>query len=566
MTMNTVIRILLAAGLCLLADPAAAQKRPYPPELPDAREEIYRTTEEAVLRLWVFEPPNHQSSDSRPAVVFFFGGGWNGGSPAQFAPQSRQLAERGMVAMVADYRVRSRNGTLANIAVSDAKAAIRWVRANADRLGVDPDRIAAAGGSAGGHLAAATATLPSHDDSNDGLNISSQPNALLLFNPVLITAPFAGQAEPATERFEKLKPRLGAEPESMSPYHHVRPGLPPTIVFHGEADKTVPYQTAELFTEAMRTAGNRCELVGYPGEGHGFFNSGRGIGSAYTDTMRRTDAFLVSLGWLASKSPHLKLMTFNLRYGLADDGDHDWQNRSPGVIQVLQEEAPDIFGVQEALRFQMDFINDQLPAYQELGEARDGGTQGEYSALFFDPVRFEAIRNGTFWFSDTPDQPSQHWGNRFNRICTWAEFLDRQSQQTFYVFNVHWDHESQESRDKSAAMLTGKMVSLVPAGTPFFAMGDFNAGEENSAILYLRSAQNFGSHQAMIDTFRQLHPNDSNVGTIHHFSGDDQGDKIDYVFMSPAFPVVDARIIKSQYNGLYPSDHFPVVAEIVLKD
>jgi len=286
--------------LCvLLVIPSLAQPADYPPDIPGARVEIYASLEDVNLKAWIFEPPGHQSSDRRAAIVFFFGGGWSGGSPGQFEQQASYLAARGMVAIAADYRVRSRHETLANVAVSDARAAINWVRTNAGRLGVDPNRIAAAGGSAGGHLAAATALLPYHDSRDNDQGSGAMPNALVLFNPVLITAPVPELTGLNRERLENLEDRLGAEPESMSPFHHIRPGLPPAIIFNGKADKTVPYRHAELFTDEMRASGNRCELVGYPGQGHGFFNHGRGDGSVYTDTMRQTDEFLVSLGWLA---------------------------------------------------------------------------------------------------------------------------------------------------------------------------------------------------------------------------------------------------------------------------
>jgi len=295
---NLATHLLLAAALIVLTAPVQAQKPAYPPEMPDARAEVYRSIDGIDLEAWFFEPTGHRAEDRRPAIVFFFGGGWNGGSPGQFGPQASYLAERGMVAIAVDYRVRSRQGTLANVAVSDAKAAIRWVRTHAGRLGVDPNRIAAAGGSAGGHLAAATATLPGHDVAGAGADVSSAPNALVLFNPVLITAPLPGQSEEQAEKLENLRRRLGAEPESMSPYHHVRPELPPTLILHGENDKTVPYQQVELFAEAMIATGNSCDLVGYPNQGHGFFNAHRSDNSAYPDTVRRMDDFLVSLGWL----------------------------------------------------------------------------------------------------------------------------------------------------------------------------------------------------------------------------------------------------------------------------
>jgi len=278
-----------------------AKKPTYPPEMPGARTEVYHSADSTDLKAWIFEPADHSPDDARPSIVFFFGGGWNGGTPGQFRPQAEYLAERGMVAIAVDYRVKSRQGTPARVAVSDAKAAIRWARTHADRLGIDPDRIAAGGGSAGGHLAAATATLPGHDDSKSTAAVSCVPNALVLFNPALITAPYSGQSEFEEQKYEKLERRLGAKPESMSPYHHVRPGLPPTIIFHGENDKTVPFHQAELFCDAMTAAANRCELVGYPGEGHGFFNAHRTDNSAYQDITAHMDDFLVSLGWLVKQ-------------------------------------------------------------------------------------------------------------------------------------------------------------------------------------------------------------------------------------------------------------------------
>ena len=299
--MSRVNRLMFILTIGIFAVSAQAQRPGYPPEMPGARAEVYRSAEAVDLKLWIFEPAGHSADDARPAIVFFFGGGWNGGSPAQFRPQSEYLAGRGMVAIAADYRVKSRNGTLANIAVSDAKAAVRWVRTHADRLGVDPDRIAAGGGSAGGHLAAGTAMLPGHDDTITAAGVSSAPNALVLFNPALITAAYPGQSDPEAAKFNNLRNRLGAEPETMSPFHNVRPGLPPTIIFHGKQDKTVPYRHAEMFTQAMVEAGNRCELVGYPDQGHGFFNQRRNDGAPYRDTVERMDGFLVSLGWLEQR-------------------------------------------------------------------------------------------------------------------------------------------------------------------------------------------------------------------------------------------------------------------------
>lgn len=263
----------------------------------ETRTETYKTIGDAKLDLTIQLPDGWKADDKRPAIVFFFGGGWSSGSPTQFANQSRYLASRGMVAMAADYRVKSRHNVKAAACVADAKSALRWVRANAARLGIDPQRIAAAGGSAGGHLAAAAATLPGLDDPADDKSVSCVPNALVLFNPALVLAPIDG-AE--SKGFEKVmtSERFGCEPAEISPAHHVKAGAPPTIIFHGKADTTVPYASAELFTKRMTAAGNRCELVGYEGKGHGFFNFGKAGNESGIETLKAADIFLTSLGWI----------------------------------------------------------------------------------------------------------------------------------------------------------------------------------------------------------------------------------------------------------------------------
>jgi acetyl esterase/lipase len=200
-----------------------------------------------------------------------------------------------MVAVVADYRVKSRQDAKPADCVADAKACVRWVRANANRLGIDPGRIAVGGGSAGGHLAAATATLPGLDTATDDKAISCRPDALVLYNPGTVMAPFPGlELKGFGAGLNKAK--FGCEPTEISPIHHVKKGLPPTIIFHGKADTTVPYATVEKFTEVMKAAGNRCELVGFDGQPHGFFNKAK-----YPETLEATDAFLVSLGYLPAK-------------------------------------------------------------------------------------------------------------------------------------------------------------------------------------------------------------------------------------------------------------------------
>lgn len=273
----------IALLLCLLAAPLLAAPA-YPPTFKDARVETYRKIDATELKLWMFGESDPKAP--KPAIVFFFGGGWNSGSPDQFENQARHFAKRGMIAITADYRVRSRQGVQVVECVKDAKAAIAWVRENAQRLGIDPTKIAASGGSAGGHLAAATGTI-------SGFGSDERPNAMILFNPACTLAPIAGWHPPGA-RAGLSTERFGVEAQVVSPAHHIGAHTPPTLILHGKADTTVPYASVTAFESAMKKAGRPCKLVGYDGAGHGFFNRG----GDYDKTLAEADGFLVELGWI----------------------------------------------------------------------------------------------------------------------------------------------------------------------------------------------------------------------------------------------------------------------------
>lgn len=305
--MRTVLAVLLSfAILGTLAAAEQKRKKPqrgwsYPPVLDGAHDEVYKTVGDVKLKIYIFTPEGHKAGDRRPAIVFFFGGGWQSGSPAQFEAQCKYFASRGMVAMTADYRVASRHGVKALQCVADAKSAVRWIRANAERLGVDPNRVAAGGGSAGGHVAACTGTIPGLDEPGENTAVSSKPDCMVLFNPALVLAPVPDKIPFPEGRIGDLGDRLGIEPEKLSPYHHVDRGDPPAIVFHGTADTTVPFRTAEIFAEKMQQAGNLCKLVPFEGRAHGFFNFGRGDNKDFVATVRMMDEFLSAQGFLDGK-------------------------------------------------------------------------------------------------------------------------------------------------------------------------------------------------------------------------------------------------------------------------
>lgn len=284
-------------------EPDASWK--YPPDMPGSRTEIYKRVGDVSLNAYIFEPKGHVAADSRPAIVFFFGGGWRGGTPGQFLPHCQHLAERGMVAISVDYRVKSRQDAWPQDCLEDAKSAIRWVRKNAKRLGIDPNRVATGGGSAGGHLAAATAIIKGFERESEDTSISSSPNAMVLFNPAVALTQVDGLKVVPEEKLEDIKERTHGRPEEIAPINHVRAGLPPSIIFHGTADPTVLFVSVEEFAKRMTAAGNRCELMPYKDQIHGFFNAGRGKGEArakanrnYHKTLVQMDAFLESLGYL----------------------------------------------------------------------------------------------------------------------------------------------------------------------------------------------------------------------------------------------------------------------------
>ncbi|MFP6693677.1 MAG: alpha/beta hydrolase fold domain-containing protein [Pirellulales bacterium] len=257
-----------------------------PLKIQAARAERYKTVGDVHLYLYVFTPENHKAADRRPAAIFFFGGGWVGGTPTQFVDHCRYLASRGMIALVADYRVRSRHGTTPFECVKDGKSAIRWTRAHAERLGIDPDRIAAGGGSAGGHVAAATGNCPGLEEDGEDTTVSSKPNALLLFNPVYDNGPDGYGYDRVKDRYKEI-----------SPLHNIRKGAPPTIAFLGTKDKLIPVATAKKYQSAMQSVGSRCDLHLYEGQPHGFFNKRRSA-EHYNKTVLEMDRFLKSLGYL----------------------------------------------------------------------------------------------------------------------------------------------------------------------------------------------------------------------------------------------------------------------------
>lgn len=265
----------------------------------------------------------------------------------------------------------------------------------------------------------------------------------------------------------------------------------------------------------------------------------------------------------------LHVMSFNIRYGTANDGPDHWKNRKEQVCELIGRSDCDLIGLQEALRFQIDEIRAAVPVYGEIGVGReDGRTKGEYSGILYRTDRLIVAEAGTFWLSDTPEVPgSMTWGNRITRVCTWGRFIHKPSGQAFYHFNTHFDHQSQPSREK-AAVLLARRIRDRQHPDPVVVTGDFNAGESNPAVRYLKGDLDLDGKTPVpfVDSFRLLHPEATEVGTFHAFKGTRTGDKIDYIFVQPDAKVLEARIWHDNEDGRYPSDHFPITARLVLPE
>jgi len=246
---------------------------------------VYKEINSTKLLMDVYYPEKMDSSKVYPAMVFFFGGGWSGGDRSQFINHAKYFSKRGLICFLVDYRIKSKNNTTPFESVKDAKSVIRFIRKKASSFKVDPTKIIASGGSAGGHLAAATALLDAYSESTDDLSISCIPNALVLFNPVFDNGP-GGYG------FEQIRD----EYKNFSPLHNIKKGAPPTIVFLGSNDKHIPVETAAYYKKVMEKVGSRCDLKIYDGQNHGFFNY-KNL-EYYKKTVMEADAFLVSLGYL----------------------------------------------------------------------------------------------------------------------------------------------------------------------------------------------------------------------------------------------------------------------------
>lgn len=283
--MNAKILIsILTLGL-LIVTPASAQKKDQETisfgslqkNLQPDKVITYKKVGNRELTLHFFYPEGYKPSDKRTAFVAIHGGGWRSGTPRRFYPYANALVDKGYVGISVEYRLLSKATNVFDC-VKDGRAALRYIRKHAEELGIDPDQIVVCGGSAGAHVAAGTSLFDGIDHEDEDIKVSCTPNAMVLLFPVIDTS--------AEGYGQKL---IGDKWETISPVHQVKKGVPPTLIFHGDEDKTTPYMGAKRFTDRMQEEGNLCELVTHPGGGHGHINSSMKL---FDDAMQRTDEFI----------------------------------------------------------------------------------------------------------------------------------------------------------------------------------------------------------------------------------------------------------------------------------
>ena len=256
-------------------------------------------------------------------------------------------------------------------------------------------------------------------------------------------------------------------------------------------------------------------------------------------------------------------VAFNIRFDNPKDGENAWPNRKEMVGKWIESESPDVIGLQEALRHQINDIKKVATAYSEYGVGRDDGkSRGEHCTILYLKKRFTLDKKdcGTFWFSDTPEKiASKSWGNEIPRICTWARLIHKKTGKGFYLYNVHYDHQSQSSRIRASNLIIERISNRKQSNEPIILMGDFNAAEKNPAITVFKEEP-----LKLVDTFRVVKPDEKMVKTFHGFRGGSfMGGKIDHVFILPKTAKVrSAEIVRFNKDERYLSDHYPVRAKL----
>lgn len=272
----------------------------------------------------------------------------------------------------------------------------------------------------------------------------------------------------------------------------------------------------------------------------------------------RTFSLLICLFALQATAQDIRIASYNLRYDSKGDSGNLWTSRYPIVSALIQFHDFDIFGTQEGLRHQIDTLAANLPDYAWYGLGRDDGqAKGEHSSIFYKKDKYKLLNKGDFWLSETPEKPGPGWDARLNRICSWVLLQEVKGKKQFYVFNVHYDHQGVKARQESSRLILEKIKSIA-GNNPALLTGDFN-GDYNSQWYQLLA--NSGT---LFDTHNLVKKPYANNGSFNSFKTPSSASIIDHIFVTKQFTVKRWGILTDSYYGKYPSDHFPIVADVKL--
>ena len=278
----------------------------------------------------------------------------------------------------------------------------------------------------------------------------------------------------------------------------------------------------------------------------------------------------------SAETPRMEIaaMTFNVRYATFKDGLDRWELRKEMVVDEIRDAKPDLVGLQEERKPQVDYLLENLQEFGFVSFYRDGKTGGPANSILYRKRRFELNDSGVFWLSDTPEVPdSKGWGNRGSRFCNWARLVDKRTDRAVYLYNLHLDHESQNARERGAALIAER-IAVRKHNDPIILTGDLNSMESNPVIKFFTGAElviDGKSHlfpESLVDSFRAKHGSKVNAGTFNGFGRYKESEfrKIDYVFVPEMAQVLDAKVSRYNKDGRYPSDHCPVMATFVFPE
>ena len=268
--------------------------------------------------------------------------------------------------------------------------------------------------------------------------------------------------------------------------------------------------------------------------------------------------FLLPVSGIAKKNEQkeLKVMSYNIRMGIAKDGTNSWEFRCPATIEMLNAQKPDVFGVQEAFEFQIRFIEEYCRDYKSVGVGRDDGKKkGEYMSIFWNKKTVSLLKWGTFWLSETPDKPSKGWDAHCRRTATWALMKDKKTGKKFYFVNTHLDHKGKEAQKNGLKLIVDRIESINPQEYPMILTGDFNIKPDNAALIGLDSR---------MQSTRKIAADTDNHNTFNGWSVKPTDSVIDYIYISGFSSCPQYRTVTEKYaERPFVSDHYPIFARVI---